>query len=104
MNTFDTIMAQCDETGDYGPVIRAALGARFEAGEGHYCECETPSLRGDALMCGNCLLENRGQVAKREKHMREPHKFRPRPDLPIMCEVCAGWEDDAKHQLGKVQL
>jgi hypothetical protein len=67
------------------------------AEDGRYCECAEPVLHGFDLMCGECLLENRDQIAKREARIRAPHTFEPMTDLPYMCAVCAGWEDDQRH-------
>lgn len=98
MSKFLDRLARCDETGDYGPVIMTGMNARFEAEKGHYCECEHPILTGYDLMCGDCLLENQGQIDKRMRRSREPHAFEPMPKLPIMCNVCTGWEDDPRHK------
>ena len=80
-----------------------ALGARFAAEEGRYCECVEPSLHGRDLMCGNCLLENRAQIASLEKAMREPHAFEPDPREDSaaarlgMCRLCSHWYEDPRH-------
>jgi hypothetical protein len=97
MSRFDNLRQRADETGDYGLLIGVALNARFSAEDGRYCECAEPVLHGFDLMCGECLLENRDQIAKREARIRAPHTFEPMTDLPYMCAVCAGWEDDQRH-------
>lgn len=80
-----------------------ALGARFAAEEGRFCQCAEPDLHGRDLMCGNCLLENEGQIKRRETAMREPHPFEPDPregsaaSQMGMCNLCAMWEDDPRH-------
>lgn len=87
-------------------ILRMAMGARYAAWEGRFCECAEPSLHGLDLMCGECLLENQSQVEKRERAMREPHAFQPDPleDTAAarlgMCRLCAGWEDDPRHTGG----
>jgi hypothetical protein len=89
--------------GDPEEIVRMALGARFAAEDGRYCECEEPSLHGLDLMCGNCLLENESQIEARTKAMHEPHAFVPDPDPDSaaartgMCRLCAGWRDDPRH-------
>lgn len=83
-----------------------ALGARFAAEEGRYCECEEPALHGRDLMCGHCLLENLGQHEQLERMMREPHPFESHPDERSaaarlgMCRLCSGWLDDPRHVEG----
>jgi len=77
-----------------------ALGARFKAERGEFCECEEPELVGLDLMCGKCLCENREQIAKRERAINEPHNFVPRGESGIMarfCKVCARFDDDWRH-------
>lgn len=99
MSKLDEIVAR----GDTREVLRAALGAWFAAHEGRYCECDEPSLRGLDLMCGECLLENRSQIEKRERAMREPHEFvsDPNPRSAAarlgMCRLCSGWRNDPRH-------
>jgi hypothetical protein len=87
--------------GDPDAIVRMALGARFAAEEGRFCECAEPSLHGFDLMCGNCLLENQGQIEKRTRQINELHEFVPgRGDAQKrlgMCEICSMWEHDPRH-------
>lgn len=87
--------------GDPGAILRMALGARFAAEAGRFCECAEPSLHGFDLMCGNCLLENEGQIERRTRQINEPHEFVPgRGDAQKrlgMCGICSMWEDDPRH-------
>lgn len=95
------------DQGDPHEIIRMALGAWFAAEEGRYCMCEEPELAGLNLMCGNCLLENRGQRALRTRRLREPHRhiYDPNrihfPDHPVgkygVCELCAYFADNERH-------
>lgn len=90
-------------TGDPEAILRMALGARFAAEEGRYCECAEPSLHGRDLMCGECLLENLGQREALTRAMNEPHPFEPDPREESaaarlgMCHLCSMWEDDPRH-------
>lgn len=88
-------------TGDAEAILKMALDARFAAEEGRFCECEEPSLYGRDLMCGNCLLENEGQIERLEALIRGPHEFEPctRAAGRRMgwCAICAHPEDDPRH-------
>lgn len=90
------------ERGDTEEILRMALGARFAAEEGRFCECEEPSLHGRDLMCGNCLLENQGQRERLEALIRGPHPFTPDPRKRGSyrlgwCGICAMPKDDPRH-------
>lgn len=91
--------------GDAEEILSMALGARFAAEEGRFCECAEPSLHGWDLMCGECLLENQGQIERLTARIREPHPFEPsdRSDAARwlgMCGICSMWEDDPRHVPG----
>lgn len=98
MSRLDEIIAG----GDPGEILRAALGARFAAWEGRYCECAEPSLHGFDLMCGNCLLENEGQIERKTARIRDPHPFElSRRDASRRlwwCDICAMPESDPRHR------
>lgn len=83
--------------GDPKEIIAMALGARFARDEGRFCDCESPSLHGFDLMCGNCLLENQEQIAKKTAHIRDPHPFEPRDKNPLMCDRCTMGMDHPRH-------
>jgi hypothetical protein len=87
---------------DAEAILRMAMGARFAAEEGRFCECETPSLHGRDLMCGNCLLENEEQIERLEALIRGPHPFeldpRKRGSFRLgWCGICAMPKDDPRH-------
>ena len=98
-------------TGDMKRIIGMALDARLKANADVFCLCESPDLVGEDLMCGNCLLENRGQREAKERRMREPHAFvtyfpsgksltardREHWEGIGMCAVCSYWRDDSRH-------
>jgi hypothetical protein len=93
--------AEIINAGDPEAILRMALGARFAAEEGRFCECEQPSLYGRDLMCGNCLLENEGQIERLETLIRGPHEFEPSEREAgrrmSWCGICAHPQDDARH-------
>lgn len=61
-----------------GEIIAISLGARFARQEhGRRCECVDPILTGDDLMCGRCLLENKGQELRKLDKILGPHDFAP---------------------------
>lgn len=73
------------------------MGARIAADEGRYCECEHPSLTGLDLMCGHCLLQNRGQEIRRIHRSVDVHGHVPGKLRGYMCAVCARGPDEARH-------
>ena len=87
--------------GDPGAILKMALGAMFAAEEGRFCECAEPSLHGFDLMCGNCLLENEGQIERRTARIRDPHPFelsdRDAARRLRWCSICTMPEDDPRH-------
>jgi hypothetical protein len=94
--------AEIIERGDAMEILRMAMGARFAADEGRFCECAEPSLHGRDLMCGNCLLENEGQRERLEALIRGPHEFvldeRKRGSYRLgWCGICAMPKDDPRH-------
>ena len=89
-------------SGDPEEILMMALGARFAAEDGRFCECAKPSLHGYDLMCGECLLENEGQIERATARIREPHPFevdqrREASRRLGMCAICSGWQDDPRH-------
>lgn len=89
-------------SGDTEAVLKMALGAWFAATEGRYCECIEPSLHGHDLMCGNCLLENKGQIEAANRRIREPHQWEePREGSAARrlgwCRICTRPADDPRH-------
>lgn len=77
--------------------FKMAMDAREGVTQGRYCECEQPSLNGDALMCGHCLLRNRGQEIRRLHRIVDAHSFVPGKLRGRMCAMCTHWEDDPRH-------
>lgn len=99
-------MSRADEIirrGDPMEILRMGLGARFAAEEGRFCECDEPALTGRDLMCGNCLLENEGQIARLEALIRGSHAFEDAREGSgarrlDYCAVCAFPRDDPRHE------
>lgn len=56
-----------------GEIVAIGLSARLAAQEGRRCECAEPILTGTDLMCGRCLLENRGQELRKLDILLAPH-------------------------------
>lgn len=92
-------------SGEAEAILGMAMGAWFAADEGRYCECAEPSLHGRDLMCGNCLLENRGQIESANRRIREPHAWEPAREGSGAarlgwCGVCTRPKDDPRHAAG----
>lgn len=77
--------------------FKMAMDAREGVAEGRYCECEQPSLNGDALMCGHCLLRNKDQEIARLRRSVDAHEFVPGKLRGRMCAVCTQFEDESRH-------
>lgn len=88
---------QIIETSDLRAIIRMAMGARIAADEGRYCECAEPSLRGMDLMCGACLLNNRGQEIRRIHRSVDAHGHVPGKLGGYMCATCTQGPNDPRH-------
>lgn len=85
---------------DPGAVLRIALGARFAAQDGRYCECSSPELTGADLMCGECLLRNQDQEVRRVLAIVSAHDFVPGEGSAIrahFCAVCTMPADAPRH-------
>jgi hypothetical protein len=99
-----TAALRASEGGEWGQLLGIALRSREAAlDEGRYCECAEPALAGDSLVCGACLLRNRGQEVRAVLRIVSPHRYvarqrrdRPGQTLPI-CESCATDEGDPRH-------
>lgn len=89
------------ESGDYGPVLAIALGARVKADDGRYCVCADPLLSGLDLMCSACLLNNRDQEKRKLLSLYGAHDFEA--DTASETRVAMGWckctypKDDPRH-------
>lgn len=98
--------AEVIATGDAEAILKMALGAMFAAEDGRFCECAEPSLHGRDLMCGNCLLENQGQIERLEALIRGPHTFEPSERATGRrmgwCGICAHPQDDPRHAAASV--
>lgn len=80
-----------------GPILGIALGARAAQDEGRYCECTEPELTGSDLLCGACLLNNRGQEVLRVEAIVRAHEFEPDPRHPFFCRTCTMGADAPRH-------
>lgn len=100
------LIVDAERTGEWLPVIGAAMKARTRAENGDFCRCETPIVHGLDLMCGRCLRQNKDQEIAKVAQMCGPHDFtlsdRPAGSTLRMCGICAGWEDDVRHHGGSI--
>lgn len=93
MDRADEILA----SGNPAAILKMVFDSRAAVDEGRYCECEQPSLIADELMCGHCLLRNRGQEVKRVHRSVDAHEFVPGKLRGLMCKVCTQTADAPRH-------
>lgn len=93
-------LAEAD-SGEYMRVIAIGLRSREWAHEGVFCECATPNLVGDDLMCGGCMRHNQDAERALLRKMASPHELvEGRHSHLGMCGLCTEFENHPVHHGG----